>query len=120
MNADKNAAGTVTTVVKGNAIAYSEKASKNQDFDPNSTNSTINIGLSDKKSSWTGVAFAKDIDSWILYKGSVNLYLANGATWNNEAWGKTNAAFDGSHVAKLQAVQAKLLRATSSKRTAIT
>ena len=101
MNADKNAAGTVTTVVKGNAIAYSEKASKNQDFDPNSTNSTINIGLSDKKSSWTGVAFAKDINSWILYKGSVNLYLANGATWNNEAWGKTNAAFDGSHVAKL-------------------
>ena len=101
MNADKNAAGTVTTVVKGNAIAYSEKASKNQDFDPNSTNSTINIGLSDKKSSWTGVAFAKDINSWILYKGIVNLYLANGATWNNEAWGKTNAAFDGSHVAKL-------------------
>ena len=98
MNADKNAAGTVTTVVKGNAIAYSEKASKNEDID---TNSTINIGLSDKKSSWTGVAFTKDIDSWIPYKGIVNLYLANGATWNNEAWGKTNAAFDGSHVAKL-------------------
>ena len=98
MNADKNAAGTVTTVVKGNAIAYSEKASKNEDID---TNSTINIGLSDKKSSWTGVAFAKDIDSWIPYKGIVNLYLANGATWNNEAWGKTNAAFEGSHVAKL-------------------
>ena len=98
MNADKNAAGTVTTVVKGNAIAYSEKASKNEDID---TNSTINIGLSDKKSSWTGVAFAKDIDSWIPYKGIVNLYLANGATWNNEAWGKTNAAFDGSHVTKL-------------------
>ena len=98
MNADKNAAGTITTVVKGNAIAYSEKASKNEDID---TNSTINIGLSDKKSSWTGVAFAKDIDSWIPYKGIVNLYLANGATWNNEAWGKTNAAFDGSHVTKL-------------------
>ena len=98
MNADKNAAGTITTVVKGNAIAYSEKASKNEDID---TNSTINIGLSDKKSSWTGVAFTKDIDSWIPYKGIVNLYLANGATWNNEAWGKTNAAFDGSHVTKL-------------------
>ena len=98
MNADKNAAGTITTVVKGNAVAYSEKASKNEDID---TNSTINIGLSDKKSSWTGVAFTKDIDSWIPYKGIVNLYLANGATWNNEAWGKTNAAFDGSHVTKL-------------------
>ena len=98
MNADKNVAGTITTVVKGNAIAYSEKASKNEDID---TNSTINIGLSDKKSSWTGVAFTKDIDSWIPYKGIVNLYLANGATWNNEAWGKTNAAFDGSHVTKL-------------------
>ena len=24
----------------------------------------------------------------------VNLYLSNGAVWNNEAWGKTNDAFD--------------------------
>ena len=98
MKANKLSAGTTTTVIKGNAIAYSEKASKNEDID---TNSTINIGLSDKDSSWTGVAFSKDINSWLAYKGIINLYVSNGATWNNEAWGKTNTSFAGSHVAKL-------------------
>ncbi|WP_304116729.1 hypothetical protein, partial [Phascolarctobacterium succinatutens] len=100
MNADKNAAGTVTTVVKGNAIAYSEKA--NSSFDYPDRDSTINIGLSDKDSSWTGAAFAKDLGTTgNPYKGIINLYVSNGATWNNEAWGKTNAAFDGSHITKL-------------------
>ena len=100
MNADKNAAGTVTTVIKGNAIANSAKAFAN--FDMDDADSTINIGLSDKESSWTGVAFSKDNGSAAFpFKGIINLYLANGATWNNEAWGKTNAAFEGSHVAKL-------------------
>ena len=100
MNADKNAAGTVTTVIKGNAIANSAKAFAN--FDMDDADSTINIGLSDKESSWTGVAFSKDNGSaGFPFKGIVNLYLADGATWNNEAWGKTNKAFEGSHVAKL-------------------
>ena len=100
MNADKNAAGTVTTVVKGNAIAYSERANSN--FDYSDRDSVINIGLSDKDSSWTGVAFSKDLSTTgNPYKGIINLYVSNGATWNNEAWGKTNAAFDGSHVTKL-------------------
>ena len=100
MNADKNAAGTVTTVVKGNAIAYSERANSN--FDYSDRDSVINIGLSDKDSSWTGVAFSKDLGTTgNPYKGIINLYVSNGATWNNEAWGKTNAAFDGSHVTKL-------------------
>ena len=100
MNADKNAAGAVTTVIKGNVSAYGEKANKAWDTDV--TDSIVNIGLSDQKSSWTGTAFAKDLGTGGLsYKGIVNLYLANGATWNNEAWGKTNAAFAGSHVTKL-------------------
>ena len=100
MNADKNAAGTITTVIKGNAIANSAKAFAN--FDMDDADSTINIGLSDKESSWTGVAFSKDNGNAAFpFKGIINLYLANGATWNNEAWGKTNAAFEGSHVAKL-------------------
>ena len=100
MNADKNVAGTVTTVIKGNAIANSAKAFAN--FDMDDADSTINIGLSDKESSWTGVAFSKDNGNAAFpFKGIINLYLANGATWNNEAWGKTNAAFEGSHVAKL-------------------
>ena len=100
MNADKNAAGTATTVIEGNISAYGEKA--NKAFNMDVTDSIINIGLADKQSSWTGTAFAKDLGtSGFPFKGIVNLYLANGATWNNEAWGKTNAAFEGSHVAKL-------------------
>ena len=100
MNADKNAAGTATTVIEGNISAYGEKA--NKAFDMDVTDSIVNIGLADKKSSWTGTAFAKDLGtSGFPFKGIVNLYLANGATWNNEAGGKTNAAFDGSHVTKL-------------------
>ncbi len=100
MNADKNAAGTATTVIEGNISAYGEKA--NKAFDMDVTDSIVNIGLADKKSSWTGTAFAKDLGtSSFPFKGIVNLYLANGATWNNEAGGKTNAAFDGSHVTKL-------------------
>ena len=100
MNADKNAAGTATTVIEGNISAFGEKTKAASDMDV--TNSIINIGLSDKDSSWTGTAFAKDLGtSGFLFKGIINLYLANGATWNNEAWGKTNAAFEGSHVAKL-------------------
>ena len=100
MNADKNAAGTATTVIEGNISAYGEKA--NKAFDMDVTDSIINIGLADKQSSWTGIAFAKDLGtSGFPFKGIINLYLANGATWNNEAWGKTNAAFEGSHVAKL-------------------
>ncbi|WP_297999587.1 hypothetical protein [uncultured Phascolarctobacterium sp.] len=99
MKANKLSAGTTTTVIKGNAIAYGEKANSNYDSD---LNSTINIGLSDKDSSWTGIAFAKDIgQGGGAYKGIINLYVSNGATWNNEAWGKTNAAFDGSHITKL-------------------
>ena len=100
MNADKNAAGTATTVIEGNINSYGEKA--NKAFDMDVTDSIVNIGLADKKSSWIGTAFAKDLGtSGFPFKGIVNLYLANGATWNNEAWGKTNAAFEGSHVAKL-------------------
>ena len=99
MKANKLSAGTTTTVIKGNAIAYSEKANSNFDY-PNQ-DSVINIGLSDKDSSWTGVAFAKDLGTTgNPYKGIINLYVSNGATWNNEAWGKANDAFAGSHVAK--------------------
>ena len=99
MKANKLSAGTTTTVIKGNAIAYSEKANSN--FDYPDRDSVINIGLSDKDSSWTGVAFAKDLGTTgNPYKGIINLYVSNGATWNNEAWGKANDAFAGSHVAK--------------------
>ena len=100
MNADKNAAGTANTVIKGNISAYSDLAAKKEDYSGN--DSTINIGISGKKSSWTGVAFVNDIDGgWLKYNGIANLYVSNGATWNNQAWGKTADAFEGSHITKL-------------------
>ena len=100
MRSNKLSAGKTTTVIKGNAIAYSEKANSN--YDALDRDSVINIGLSDKDSSWTGVAFSKDLGTTgNPYKGIINLYVSNGATWNNEAWGKTNTSFAGSHVAKL-------------------
>ena len=100
MNAAKDGAGAANTVIKGNISAYSELAAKKEDY--SGRDSTINIGLSGKKSSWTGVAFVNDIDGgWLKYNGIANLYVSNGATWNNQAWGKTNEAFEGSHITKL-------------------
>ena len=81
MNDDKTAAGTVTTVISGNVRANGEDG-------------MINVGLSDKKSSLTGVAFSQN-------NGVINMYLNNGAAWNNQVWGKTDGGFGGSHVAKL-------------------
>ena len=99
MNADKTAAGSMTTVINGNLKAYSSTAPDNHDKD---TDSVINVGLSDKESSLTGVAFAKDINNESeTYKGIINMYLNNGASWNNQVWGKIDGSFDGSHVAKL-------------------
>lgn len=100
MNAAKDGAGAANTVIKGNISAYSELAAKKEDY--SGKDSTINIGLSGKKSSWTGVAFVNDIDGgWLKYNGIANLYVSNGATWNNQAWGKTADAFEGSHITKL-------------------
>ena len=99
MNADKTAAGKNTTVINGNLKAYSSTGPDNHNED---VDSVINAGLSDNKSSLTGVAFAKDINNESeTFKGIINMYLNNGATWNNQVWGKTDGGFGGSHVAKL-------------------
>lgn len=100
MNAAKDGAGAANTVIKGNISAYGGQAFENFDFD--AMDSTINLGLSDKKSSLTGVVFSKDNgEKNAPFKGIVNLYVSNGAVWNNQAWGKTADAFEGSHITKL-------------------
>ena len=100
MNEGKNGAGTIKTVIHGNLKSIGEKAFENYDFD--GMDSIIDIGLFGKDSSWTGVSYAKDLgDKNMPFAGVVNLYLSNGAVWNNEAWGKTNDAFNGSHISKL-------------------
>ena len=100
MNAAKDGAGAANTVIKGNISAYGGQAFENFDFD--AMDSTINLGLSDKKSSLTGVVFSKDNgEKNAPFKGIVNLYVSNGAVWNNQAWGKTAEGFEGSHITKL-------------------
>ena len=49
-----------------------------------SKNATVNLGLNTKDSVWTGVLHNNCTDG----KDQANIYLANGATWNNEQYGK--------------------------------
>ena len=72
----------------------------------------VNLGLATADSEWTGVAYNKFGDAGKkagskTFYGAINVFLQNGATWNNEEWGEVekNAwgaeAYNGSHLAKL-------------------
>ncbi|MCI5836623.1 MAG: hypothetical protein MR209_02145 [Veillonellaceae bacterium] len=75
--------------------------------------SVVNLGLSTADSTWTGVAYNSFPDEGInkswggTHTGAINIWLQNGATWTNEAYGVTGKvgyggiAFSGSHLAKL-------------------
>ncbi len=72
----------------------------------------VNLGLATADSVWTGVAHNRFNDdgnsaysSDKKFYGAINVFLQNGATWNNEKWGATykpwgSSGFVGSHVAK--------------------
>ena len=70
----------------------------------------VNLGLATADSVWTGVAHNgfKDEGNKAgdkTFYGAINIFLQNGATWNNEKWGETSkpyggSGFAGSHVAK--------------------
>ena len=70
----------------------------------------VNLGLANADSVWTGVAHNgfKDEGNKAgdkTFYGAINIFLQNGATWNNEKWGETSkpwggSGFVGSHVAK--------------------
>ena len=70
----------------------------------------VNLGLATADSVWTGVAHNAFKDEGNkagdkTFYGAINVFLQNGATWNNEKWGATSkpyggSAFAGSHVAK--------------------
>ena len=70
----------------------------------------VNLGLATADSVWTGVAHNgfKDEGNKAgdkTFYGAINVFLQNGATWNNEKWGETSKpyggrGFKGSHVAK--------------------
>ena len=96
MNDAKDGAGANKVNIKGNLGVLNGSVNPNEPC----KDSIINLGLSTKDSTWTGVIdnnFTKNqiADGW---DGTVNLWLQNGATWTNEAYGKTDRKFSGSTV----------------------
>lgn len=90
-------AGTHDVVIKGNVAA--ETGAVNS-VDKRGTLTQVNLGLSTAGSSLTGTIYngfpseGKTEDS-LTFKGETNLWLANGAVWNNEEYGKVINAWGG-------------------------
>ncbi|WP_288781181.1 hypothetical protein [uncultured Dialister sp.] len=105
-----NATGARTNklVLKGNITASTGAVNVNEP----ELHSVVNLGLATKDSEWTGVAYNKfpeagKVTSGKTFTGAINLFLQNGATWNNEEWGAVEKkawgadAYTGSHITKL-------------------
>jgi outer membrane autotransporter protein len=105
-----NATGARTNklVLKGNITASTGAVNPNEP----ELHSVVNLGLATKDSEWTGVSYNKfpeagKATSGKTFTGAINLFLQNGATWNNEEWGAVEksawgaAAYTGSHITKL-------------------
>ena len=95
-------------VLKGNVTASTGAVNPNEP----EQYTYVNLGLATADSEWTGVAYNKFGDAGKnsgskTFYGAINVFLQNGATWNNEEWGEVekNAwgaeAYNGSHLAKL-------------------
>ncbi|MBQ0067312.1 MAG: hypothetical protein KBS60_03895, partial [Phascolarctobacterium sp.] len=111
MNGDKTAPANNDVVIKGNITTQSDWVNKSSD---NTKDTVINLGLTTANSSLNGVAynvFGNDgiTNSGKTFKGYINMWLQNGATWTNENWSAGEAMkgtyggedFAGSHLAKL-------------------
>ncbi|WP_288930659.1 hypothetical protein, partial [uncultured Dialister sp.] len=105
-----NATGARTNklVLKGNITASTGAVNVNEP----ELHSVVNLGLATKDSEWTGVAYNKfpeagKVTSGKTFTGAINLFLQNGATWNNEEWGAVETRawgadpYTGSHITKL-------------------
>uniref|UniRef100_UPI0025CD969C hypothetical protein n=2 Tax=uncultured Dialister sp. TaxID=278064 RepID=UPI0025CD969C len=105
-----NATGARTNklVLKGNITASTGAVTASEP----ELHSVVNLGLATKDSEWTGVAYNKfpeagKVTGGKTFTGAINLFLQNGATWNNEEWGAVEtsawgaAAYTGSHLTKL-------------------
>ena len=95
-------------VLKGNVTASTGAINANEP----ELYTYVNLGLATADSEWTGVAYNKFGDAGKTtggktFYGVINVFLQNGATWNNEEWGTVEksawgaAAYNGSHLAKL-------------------
>ena len=98
---DGNVTGADTNDVniKGNVV-LSTGATNASDI--HGTESAINLGLTTEGSSLTGAIANyygdKYVTGGLTFTGAANLWLQNGATWNNEEWGEPEDAFEGSRV----------------------
>lgn len=90
-------AGTHDVVIKGNVAA--ETGAVNS-MDKRGTLTQVNLGLSTAGSSLTGTIYngfpsEGKTEGGLTFKGETNLWLANGAVWNNEEYGKVINAWGG-------------------------
>ncbi|MBQ0108570.1 MAG: hypothetical protein KBS34_05650, partial [Phascolarctobacterium sp.] len=114
MNAEKTAAGTNKVNILGNVDTTA--GAYNLASEP-CVDSIVNLGMTTSDSTWTGVAYNAFPDAGLggiattgtwkgqerKFIGAINLWLQNGAIWNNEQYGAiekpyTGSAFTGSHV----------------------
>ena len=105
-NYDAVSARDSKLVLKGNVGASTGAMNANEP----ELYTKVNLGLATADSVWTGVAHNgfKDEGNKAgnkTFYGAINVFLQNGATWNNEKWGETSkpwggSGFTGSHVAK--------------------
>lgn len=92
---DGNVGGKNDVNIKGNVGVLNGALHKNEPV----KDSIVNIGLTTKDSEWTGVIVNNYTEQQLKEgKAEVNLYMNNGAVWNNEAYGTTKESFKGSTV----------------------
>lgn len=92
---DRNVAGAKVNL---QGSLYTESKSGDDDYDDDSYSiSTVNLGLTGADSSWTGRSTYTKAESSTY--GNFNLYLTDGAQWNNRKIGNDEkSGFSGSHV----------------------
>jgi hypothetical protein len=83
VNADATTAKDKTVVIKGNVLAMRDDGHGEPYF---YRTGQVNIGLTNNKSSWTGVVD----NTGIKQTGEVNLWLQNNAVWNHKSLSLTN------------------------------
>ena len=102
-NYDAVSARNNKLVLKGNVGASTGAMNANEP----ELYTKVNLGLATADSAWTGIAYNGFNDdgnsaygSSKKFYGAINVFLQNGATWNNEQWGEAVDQFEGSHIAK--------------------
>ena len=83
VNADATSARDKTVVIKGNVLAMRDDGHGEPYF---YRTGQVNIGLTNDKSSWTGVVD----NTGTKQTGEVNLWLQNNAVWNHKSLSLTN------------------------------